>query len=167
MAINVNQLITPGYHPRTSEADIKSLADSIKIEGLLTPLTVMQDGDTDNYIVLDGSRRKVALEKLDELSAPCIIKTSTDDADAAHTSYVINMERETLNPIEQALHIQKMKDEFGFTNKELTIKGYGSTALISKKLKVLSMPESIQKHIVDGKLTEAHGRQLLKLKTTE
>lgn len=167
MSINVKQLTTPNYHPRTSDADIKSLADSIKRDGLHIPLTVMQDGDSENYIVLDGSRRKVALEKLGEQSAPCIVKTSAEDADAAHTSYVINMERITLNPIEQALHIKKMKDDFGYANRELTVKGYGSTALISKKLKVLGLSEPVQKYIVEGKLTESHGRKLLKLKTTD
>lgn len=163
--INIDQLVTPGYHPRSSKVDIDSLANSIINEGILAPLTVMRDGNSDKYLILDGSRRKEALEQLGELTALCIIKSSTEDADAAHTSYVINMERKTLNPIEQALHIKKMKDDFGYSHNDLSIKGYGTPALISKKLKVLDLSEAIQKHIIQGKLTEAHGRVLLRLNT--
>jgi len=165
LEINLDQLVTPDFHPRTLDGHIGTLVASIQRDGLYEPLLVMKGKNQEDYIVLDGTRRKAALDNLGKKTAPCIIKSIVKDADAAHVSYVTNMERETLSPIEQAVHIKKMQDRFGFTYKELSVKGYGTVASISKKLKVLELPEKIQHQIIQGKLSEAHGRELLKLKT--
>lgn len=167
MEISLDQLIVPDYHPRSSKEDIDSLVDSIKREGMHTPLTVMKDQGTGQHIILDGFRRKKALEKLGVVSAPCIMKSSANDADAAHVSYVMNMERKAINPVEQALHLKKMIDDFGYTLQDLSIKGYGTAPSISNKLKNLELSKTIQEYVIGGKLTESHGRKLLKLKTVD
>ena len=163
--ISIDKLMTPDYHPRSDMGDIDSLADSIKRDGTITPPTVMYDAESDIYLPLYGVRRIAAHRKIGSASISCIVKQKVGDSEAARLAYFENMERKNLNAVEQALHIQKMKNVFGFSNNELQVKGYGTPAVISNKLKILGLPDSVQKSIVEGKLTEAHGRKLLKLKT--
>jgi len=159
----INSLVIK-YHPRNTLGNIESLQGSIKRDGLQEPLFVYDVGDN-QYAVIDGVRRLAAIQEFGWQSVPCLINKGMDASDAAHLSYVKNTERNSLNPIEIALHLKAMIDEFGYTHRELELKGYGSPAKISGQLKLLDLPESIQKKIQDDELTSAHGRELVKLPT--
>ena len=159
--IPVNSLIVK-YHPRNTLGDIESLQGSIKRDGLQEPLLVYDVGEN-QYAVIDGVRRLAAIQEFGWNSAPCLIRKGMDASGAAHLSYVKNTERNSLNAIEIALHLKAMTDEFGYTHRELELKGYGSPAKISGQLKLLDLPESIQRKIQEGELTAAHGRALVKL----
>jgi hypothetical protein len=84
-----------------------------------------------------------------------------------HHSYEMNMERMNLNPIEIATHLQIMQARFGYSLREMEIMGYGSPAKISQYLKLLSLPETVQTHISNGRLTSSHGEELSKLGTNK
>jgi len=161
--VPVNSLIIK-YHPRNTLGDIESLQGSIKRDGLQEPLLVYDVGEN-QYAVIDGVRRLAAIQEFGWQSVPCLINKGMEVSDAAHLSYVKNTERNNLNPIEIALHLKAMIDEFGYTHRELELKGYGSPAKISGQLKLLDLPESIQEKIQDDELTAAHGRELVKLPT--
>ena len=154
------------YHPRNMLGDIESLQGSIKRDGLQEPLLVNEVAEN-QYIVIDGVRRLSAVQEFGWQSVPCLIKKGMDASDAAHLSYVKNTERNSLNPIEIAHHLKAMMDEFGYTQSELELKGYGSKAKISGQLKLLELPESVQTQIQEDELTAAHGRALAKLKTNK
>ncbi|NTV12336.1 MAG: ParB/RepB/Spo0J family partition protein [Desulfobulbaceae bacterium] len=150
-----------GNHPRKNMGDMKSLVMSISNSGMLEPVTVNQ-GEDGLYTIIDGARRLDVAKKLgwDEVSC-LVMKLSAADA-SVHT-YVVNSEREGLNPMDEARYIKFMQEEFGFTLRELEVKGCGTPASLSQKLKLLSLPESVQESISKGELTPAHGRELCRL----
>ncbi|MFH1983896.1 MAG: DNA methyltransferase, partial [Pseudomonadota bacterium] len=119
------------------------------------------------YGVYDGVRRLKSFQEFGWKRIPCLIKKGISEAEAAHLSYVKNVERKTLSAIEIARHILSMRDTFGYTLEELELKGYGSPASISNKLKLLDLPEKVQGLIQESKLSAAHGRELVKLPTKE
>ncbi|MBF0259112.1 MAG: hypothetical protein HQK62_09785, partial [Desulfamplus sp.] len=102
---------------------------------------------------------------LGETSVPCIVSEGYAADKAAHQSYVLNTERNQLNEIDIALHVRNMRDKFGYSFKDLEIKGYGSPTQLSKKVKLLELPEEVQKQIIKGELTVTHGLALLELGT--
>ena len=159
--IDVNS-IEVKYHPRKNLGDIEKLQNSIKRDGLQEPLLVYEAGEN-RYAVIDGCRRLTAIREFGWLTVPCIIKKDTGAAEAAHLSYVKNTERRGFDPIEIALHMKAMRDEFGYSLRDLELKGYGTPPSISNKIKLLDLPEPVQKQIQEHRLTAAHGIHLVKL----
>ncbi|MBN1102742.1 MAG: ParB/RepB/Spo0J family partition protein [Deltaproteobacteria bacterium] len=162
--IDINN-ITVQYHPRKHLGDLESLQASIKRDGLQEPLVVYSVGDG-KYAVIDGLRRLEAVKQFGWTTVPCIVR-DVKASDAAHISFVVNAERTQFDVIEVALHLKAMKEQFGYSNRDLELKGYGSPANISKKMKLLDLPEPVQVMIQNGELTEAHGHELLRLSTKE
>ncbi|MCD4709205.1 MAG: ParB/RepB/Spo0J family partition protein, partial [Bacteroidales bacterium] len=162
--ISIDSLIIPQHHPRSNYGNLETLQGSIKREGLQEPLLVYEI-EAGKFGIIDGARRLKAVQEMGLKKISCLIKKGMDASDGAHLSYVKNTERNSLNPIEIALHLKAMIDEFGYTQSEMELKGYGSKAKISGQLKLLDLPESIQNQIQEGKLTTAHGCALIRLKT--
>ena len=162
----INTLVVPAHHPRKHLGDLESLQGSIKRDGLQEPLMVHQIGEN-QYAVIDGGRRLKAVQEFGWNKVPCFIKKELKPADAAHLSYVKNTERNSLNPIEIALHLKAMQEEFRYTLSELGLKGYGSSASIRNKMKLLELPDLIQKQIQAGELSSAHGLELIKLPSSK
>ena len=154
------------YHPRKNLGDIERLQNSIIRDSLQEPLLVYEAGDN-RYAVIDGCRRLKAIQEFGWPTVPCIITKDIGKTEAAHLSYVKNKERNSFNPIEIALHLKSMRQEFGYSLRDLELKGYGSPPSISGKIKLLDLPEAIQKQIQDGELTATHAVALLKLKTPQ
>jgi modification methylase len=166
--ISIDSLIKPQHHPRSDYGNLEELQGSIRRDGLQEPLLVYETGQ-DQFGIIDGARRLKAAQEMGLKQISCLIIKGISEAEAAHLSYVKNVERKTLSAIEIALHIKTMKDEFGYTlnELELELKGYGSPGAISNKLKLLDLPDKIQRQIKDGTLTAAHGLALTNLNTRE
>jgi len=164
--INLEKIVATDFHPRSDLGDIDSLAGSIERDGLLTPPTVMFNPETGDYESLFGKRMIAACGKLGKASVPCIVRPKVDDAEAAHLSYMENKFRKDFNPIEEALHYQRMKN-LGYTHSQLTVKGYGTGANITNKLKILTLPPDVQELIKNGKITETAGLKLLNMTVPE
>jgi len=160
--IKIEQLIKDPNHPRLKSGNLESLISSIRHDGLMTPISAAKVSD-DKYHVFEGWRRVEALKAMGQTEVACIVYENLKDADTAHKSYVLNMERNQLNEIEIAQHIKKMKDDFGYSYRDLEIMGYGSSANISKQVKLLDLPKDVQGKIISGSLSKAHGAELLKL----
>jgi len=160
--LDINTLEVPQHHPRKHLGDTKTLQDSIERDGLQKPLLVSKVSEN-KYEVTDGGRRLGACKKLTFTKLPCIIIEGISASDAAHRSYVINTERNSLDPIEKATHLKTMTDKFGYSLRDLEIKGYGSPASIGNKMKLLELDETVQKQIQTGELTVAHGLELVKI----
>ena len=150
------------YHPRKDFGDIEKLQGSIKRDGLQEPLLVYEVGEG-RFAIIDGCRRFKAVQELGWKVVPCLIKKDIKPADAAHLSYVRNTEREGFSPIEIACHLKAMQDTFGFSLRDLELKGYGTPPSIANKIKLLELPEAVQSKIREGELTIAHGLSLLKM----
>jgi ParB/RepB/Spo0J family partition protein len=164
--ISIDSLIIPQHHPRNDFGNLEELQGSIRRDGLQEPLLVYEI-EPGKFGIIDGARRLKAAKEMGLKQILCLVKKGISEAEAAHHSYVKNVERKTLSAIEIALHIKTMKDEFGYTLNELELKGYGSPGAISNKLKLLDLPDKIQKLVKDGTLTAAHGLALTNLNTRE
>jgi len=164
--ISVDSITIPNHHPRSDFGDLKDLQGSLRRDGMQEPVLVYEI-DPGKYGIIDGVRRLKSFQEFGWKRIPCLIKKGISEADAAHLSYVKNVERKTLSPIEIARHIQTMRDTFGYSLDELELKGYGSRTAISSNLKLLDASEKVQQQIQEGKLTAGHGLALVKLPTKE
>lgn len=159
--ININDLNKDPNHPRQDMGDLEELIASLRKDGQQVPINVNRTQDGICFYN-DGWRRIEALKKMGKETVLCLVHDGYNAGEAAHQSYIINTQRSQLNPIEIALHIKRMVG-LGFTYRDLELKGYGSTALISNKAALTDLPEDVQVMISTGKLSMAHGTALLDL----
>ena len=160
--IRIDQLTKSPNHPRQERGDLEGLTRSIRKDGIINPI-VVQKVEEGCYHIIDGDRRVEVAKTLGYETVPCLVYEGLTPGQSAHKSYILNTERNQLNAIERAQHIKRMKDEFNYTYEHLVILGYGSKSYISKIINLLDLPKKIQKQIIKGKLTPAHGEALRKL----
>jgi len=156
--------LQPGkYQPRTSmdKASLAELADSIKTRGVMQPILVRQISGG-RYEIIAGERRWRAAQMAGLQEVPALIREVADEA-ALAMSLIENIQRENLNPLEEALGIQRLIKEFGMTH-QVAGRALGSSrSSISNLLRLLSLPASAQKLMMQGRLDMGHGRALLAL----
>ncbi len=149
--------------PRTkfSEEALAELEASIREFGVLQPLLVrpMSDG---SYKIVAGERRWRAARRAELAEVPVIIKSLTD-AEAAAIALIENLQREDLNPIEEAAGIKKLIEEYGYTQEEAAEKLSKSRPTIANSLRLLALPTEVAKLVEAGKLSAGHARALLGL----
>lgn len=162
--LNIEAISIPTFHPRLDFGALDELQGSLRRDGQQDPLLVYEL-KAGQYGVIDGARRLKAATEMGWAEIQCLVKTALTEAEAAHLAYVKNHERKSLNPIEEALHVRRMKEEYGFTHQELEVKGYGSTAKISQLLKLLGLAKPVQEMITRWELTKEHGIALSDLTT--
>ncbi len=162
--ISLNSIEIHGNHIRKFTGDLSSLKSSMKAEGMIEPPKVYEIAP-EKYGLIDGSRRIKVLTEMGVTEISAIVIRGIDEANASHLSYVFNNERKTLTPIEKAEHIERMRSVFNFTFDELEIKGYGSPGTIKNLLKLLELPNSIQKMVDKEKITIGHALAISKLKS--
>lgn len=161
---SLEQLSILKNHPRKDRGNLTSLSKSIGDNGQQEPLIVFQT-EEGQYAIIDGVRRFMVFKEKCIDSIHCLIINGISEEQALNMAFIKNTERKSLNAIEIAIHIAYMKETYGYTYDELTIKGYGSKTAISNKLKLLQLPQSIQDQIVDENsfLTEGHAYNLCSL----
>jgi len=139
---------------------IEELAQSIKEKGVIQPLLVRRKGDY--YELIAGERRLRACNSLGLKEIPIIIK-DVDDKDSLEYALIENIQREGLNPIEEAHAYQHLIDKFQVTQEKIS-EGLGkSRATIANTLRLLKLPYEIQDEIKKGRISFAHGRALLEI----
>ena len=159
--------LQPGkYQPRTSmdKASLAELADSIKTRGVIQPILVRQISG-EHYEIIAGERRWRAAQMAGLREVPVLIREVADEA-ALAMSLIENIQRENLNPLEEALGIQRLIKEFGMTHQAAGRALGSSRSSISNLLRLLSLPPSAQKLMMQGRLDMGHGRALLALPAT-
>lgn len=153
--------------PRTNfdETSLSELADSIREYGVLQPLLVrpMSDG---SYRIVAGERRWRAAREAGLTELPVVIK-ALSDGEAAAIALIENLQREDLNPIEEAEGIKRLMDEYGFTQEQAAEKLSKSRPAVANVLRLLSLPEDVRKLVSDGALSAGHARALLGLENKE
>jgi ParB family chromosome partitioning protein len=156
--------LQPGkYQPRTSmdQASLAELADSIKTRGVMQPILVRQISGG-SYEIIAGERRWRAAQIAGLQEVPALIREVADEA-ALAMSLIENIQREDLNPLEEAQGIQRLIKEFGMTHQAAGRALGSSRSSISNLLRLLSLPASVQKLMMQGSLDMGHGRALLAL----
>lgn len=151
------------YQPRTIFGDdIGELAESIRQNGLLQPLTVKAFDD--GYIIIAGERRYRALVTLGRTTAPCIVLDVTD-RNSAVLALVENIQRKDLHFFDEAEALSKMIDFYGMTQEDAAIRLGKTQSTIANKLRLLKLSDNVRNKIRSCGLTERHARALLKLPT--
>jgi ParB family transcriptional regulator, chromosome partitioning protein len=140
--------------------NIEELAQSIKEKGIIQPLLVRRKGDY--FELIAGERRLRACNTLGINEIPIIIK-DVQDQDSLELALIENIQRQELNPIEEAHAYQYLIDKFGVTQEKIS-DGLGkSRTAITNTLRLLKLPQEIQLEIKSGKISFAHGRVLLEI----
>ncbi len=139
---------------------IEELAQSIKEKGVIQPLLVRRKSDY--YELIAGERRLRACNSLGLKEIPIIIK-DVDDRDSLEYALIENIQRESLNPIEEAHAYQHLIDKFQVTQEKIA-EGLGKArATIANTLRLLKLPHEIQEEMKKGRISFAHGRALLEI----
>ena len=161
LAIN---LLQPGkYQPRTSmdQASLTELAESIKVQGVMQPILVRPINDG-RYEIIAGERRWRAAQIAGLTEVPVLIREVADES-ALAMSLIENIQREDLNPLEEALGIQRLIKEFNLTHQTAGVALGSSRSTISNLLRLLNLSAPVQKMMMQGQIDMGHGRALLSL----
>lgn len=155
-------LLKPGrYQPRTrmDPESIAELADSIKAQGLIQPILV-RPVDGDRYEIIAGERRWRAAQLAGLTQVPVVIRTVPDQA-ALAMALIENIQREDLNPLEEAGGVQRLIEEFDMTHEDAALAVGRSRSAVSNLLRLLNLAKPVQALLMDGKLDMGHARALL------
>jgi ParB family transcriptional regulator, chromosome partitioning protein len=161
--LKLTQLQPGKYQPRTrmDEGSLYELAESIKAQGVMQPILVRPLGGN-RYEIIAGERRTRAakLAGLDEV--PVLVKDVPDEA-AAAMSLIENIQREDLNPLEEAQGLKRLTDEFGLTHEQAAQAVGRSRSAASNLLRLLNLTEPVQQMLMAGDIDMGHARALLPL----
>ena len=146
---------------RFDQESLSDLADSIAANGLLQPILVRQVGE--RYEIVAGERRFRACKQLGMTDIPAIVITA-DDISAAKFALIENLQREDLNPYEEACAYNSLMEDFHLTQEEISAQVGKSRSAVANSLRLLELPGEIITMMVGGNLTGGHARALLGLK---
>ncbi len=160
--MDVTQIQRGKYQPRRDmdPASLDDLANSIRTQGIIQPLIVRPVGD--KYEIIAGERRWRAAQLAGLNEVPVIIRHIPDEA-AIAIALIENIQRENLNPIEEATALQRLIDEFGMTHQEAADAVGKNRATISNLLRLLALPEEVRGMLERGQLEMGHARTLITL----
>ncbi len=142
---------------------LAQLADSIAVHGLIQPIIVRSAGTDGYYQIIAGERRWRASKMAGLTEVPVIIK-EMDDKKAAQVALIENIQRENLNPVEEAAAYKSLLKDYGMTQEELSQQIGKSRSAVANTLRLLELPEEVCLLVRDGKLSAGHARALLGLK---
>ena len=162
---DINKIFPNKHQPRSqfNQQDLEELAQSISEKGVIQPLIVTFDTVENRYELIAGERRLRA-SKLAGLShVPVVVIDIDDENSLLEIALIENIQRTDLNPIEEADAYRKLIEKFGYTQEETAKRVGKQRSTITNLLRLLKLPELIQRDISIGELSEGHGRALLRL----
>lgn len=144
---------------------LQLLANSISQHGVIQPIIVTK-GEDGIYRIIAGERRWRASRMAGKATIPAVVR-SYDALAQAEIALIENLQREDLNPIEEAMGYQSLMEQFGLTQEKVSEKVGKSRPAIANMLRLLSLDKEIQAMLVEGTLTSGHGRALLGIENTD
>lgn len=159
--ISLSQIEANPFQPRTEfdEAALKELAESIRTQGIIQPITVRKMG-ADRYQIISGERRFKASKLAGLESVPAYIRVANDQG-MLEMALVENIQRENLNALEIAISYQRLQEECNLTQEQLSDRVGKERSTVTNYLRLLKLPPQIQFAIRDGRLTMGHARAIL------
>ena len=163
--ISIRSIKPNPYQPRQKfdETSLEELTASIKEKGILTPITVRKVGN--QFILIAGERRLRASKKSGLKKIPAYIINVADDAEMVEMALIENIQRENLNPIEEAEAYNYLNNRFKLTQRKIAKSVGKKRVTISNSLRLLTLPREIKESIRNGRLSAGHGRAILMMKT--
>ena len=155
------------FQTRTNfdDAKLAELAISITASGVVQPI-VVRKADNGRYTLITGERRLLASKKAGKATIPSIVR-EVSNVQAMEMTIVENLQRADLNPMEQAHAFQRLSRDFHMTQEQMAERTGKDRASVANFLRLLRLPESVQKHVEAGELTFGHARALLALESPE
>ena len=163
--VNIS-LVEPNRNQPRKEFDknaLSELANSIKQYGILQPIIVQKNKDM--YEIIAGERRWRAAKEAGLTEVPVIIR-DYDKQKIMEISIIENIQRENLNPIEEAMAYQSLMEEYGLKHEELAERVSKNRSTITNSMRLLKLSDNIQQMIIDGKISAGHAKVLLSVENT-
>ena len=162
--ISIRSIKPNPYQPRQKfdKTSLEELTASIKEKGILTPITVRKVGN--QFILIAGERRLRASKKSGLKKIPAYIINVADDAEMVEMALIENIQRENLNPIEEAEAYNYLNNRFNLSQKKIAKSVGKKRVTISNSLRLLTLPREIKESIRNGRLSAGHGRAILMMK---
>lgn len=154
-------LIDPNREqPRRSfdEGALNDLAQSIRAVGVLQPIIVAQSGE--RYTIIAGERRYRASRLAEKTEIPAIVR-DWDEQTRLEAALIENLQRDNLNPIEEAMGVRRLMDETGLTQEQAAERLGKSRPAVANLLRLLTLPDAVRQMLIEGKLSAGHGRALV------
>jgi ParB family chromosome partitioning protein len=160
--ISIDKIKPNRHQPRTvfNEEKLQELADSIKENGLIEPIVVVRSVAPGEYELIAGERRLRASKLAGFTEIRAIIQEGASDKDKLDFALIENIQREDLNPIEEAKAYKKYSEEYKYTQEQIAKIVKKNRSVIANSMRLLNLPENIQNMISEGKISSGHGRML-------
>jgi len=160
--VDINLIKNNNLQPRKSfdEEKILQLAESIKEHGIIQPIVLKKENEI--YIIVAGERRWRAAKSIGLKEIPAVVMELTDKQ-VLEISLIENIQREDLNPIEEAIAYKRLIEEFSLTQETLSVRVGKSRTAITNTLRLLNLDSRVQDYLIDSVITEGHGRALLSI----
>ena len=167
MELKLDDLSPNPYQPRRSfdEASLNELAESVKSHGVIQPI-VARRVSGGRYQIIAGERRWRAARLAGLSTVPAVIK-EMDDSAMMQVALIENLQRQDLNPIEEALAYRKLMDGFGLTQEDVSSAVGRSRPAIANSVRLLNLPPAVQDHIAEKRLSVGHARCLLTIENPD
>ncbi|MFN8285991.1 MAG: ParB/RepB/Spo0J family partition protein [Chitinophagales bacterium] len=151
------------FQPRTTfeEESLNELADSIKIHGVIQPITVRK-AENNKYQLIAGERRLRASKLAGKKEVPAYVRTASDQ-ESIEIALIENIQREDLNPLEIAINYKRLQDECDLTQEQLAERLGKNRSTVTNFLRLLKLPPDIQAGLRDGKITMGHAKALMSI----
>jgi ParB family chromosome partitioning protein len=155
------------YQTRThvDEAALQELADSIKATGVLQPITV-RAVPGGRYQLIAGERRWLASQRAEKPTVPAIVRQVSNEQ-AMEMTIIENLQREDLNPIEQARAFERLGNEFGLTQEQISVRTGKERSSVANFLRLLRLPDQVKAYVAGGHVSVGHAKVLLGLDSPE
>lgn len=165
--IEIAKVVPNPFQPRKvfNQEALQELANSIKEHGVIQPIVVTQTRE--GYELVVGERRFRASQLAGLQKIPAIVKQTLQDQTKLEVALIENIQRQELNAIEEAQAFQRLIDKFNLTQEQVAQKVGKSRPSVANTLRLLNLPAEIQRAIVEGKISEGHGRAILSLPDIE
>jgi ParB family chromosome partitioning protein len=162
--VDIDKISPSPFQPRRAFDEIKlqELAMSIRSQGIIQPLVVRPKGE--RFELIAGERRWRAAVKAGLSTVPVVVRQASD-RDALQLALIENLQREDLNPIEEATGYRRLQDEFTWSQEEVAEKVGKSRPAVTNALRLLSLPSEVQQEVASGNLPAGQARALLGLQS--
>ena len=166
--VDIDEIRPNPSQPRKQfdEAKISDLSESIRMHGMIQPIIVRPAASGEGYEIVAGERRWRAARGADLRKVPCLVRNLTDRENML-ISIIENMQREDLNPIEEALAFHEMAESYQLTQAEIAQSVGKSRPYVANAVRLLKLPDSVQNLVKEGRLSGAHARTIAGVEDTE
>jgi ParB family chromosome partitioning protein len=167
--IPINLIVPNPRQPRTKidTEELAGLVESIREHGVIQPVILTHDEASGQYILIAGERRWLAARQAGLISIPAIIREVEDDRERLELALIENIQRSDLNPLEAAEAYRQLNEEFGLSHEDISTRVGKSRVSVTNTLRLLKLPQDVQRAVRGGQISEGHARALLGLQSNQ